>query len=73
MSKDNHGTAVGLANLDRIIGLPITFNIRSAGHIPAGTAGDVECKRAGDGNIQRGRHNGTSDPTATVDQGLPWR
>ena len=32
MSKDNHGAAVGLANLDRIIGLPITFDNRGAGH-----------------------------------------
>jgi len=34
MSKDNHGTAVGLANLTEIIGLPITFNGAVLGTIP---------------------------------------
>ena len=34
MSKDNHGTAVALANLDQIIGRPITFNGAVLGTIP---------------------------------------
>src|SRR5262249_24099517 len=36
MSSANHGVAVGLANLNQIIGLPITFASGPLGTIPAG-------------------------------------
>ena len=59
MSTDNLGASIALANLDRIIGLPITFDNPVLGTIPAGAAGDAECQRSGYGYLQCRRHQRT--------------
>ena len=74
MSKDNHGTAVGLANLDRIIGLPITFNNPVLGTIPQAQPETLNASAQATATFNAGRHKRTRESAnATVDQGVVWR
>ena len=69
MSADNHGTAVGLANLDRIIGLPITFVAGPLGSIPQAQPETLNASAQATATFNAGGTSGRANPTATVDQG----
>jgi uncharacterized repeat protein (TIGR01451 family) len=70
MSNDNHGTAVGLANLTEIIGLPITFASGPLGTIPAGQLSQtLNASAQATATFNAGGTSGRANPTATVDQG----
>ncbi|HEX3155455.1 MAG TPA: hypothetical protein VHV32_12560, partial [Candidatus Angelobacter sp.] len=68
MSSDNHGTAVGLANLDRIIGLPITFASGPLGTIPQAQPETLNASAQATATFKAGGTSGRANPTATVDQ-----
>jgi CSLREA domain-containing protein/uncharacterized repeat protein (TIGR01451 family) len=67
MSKDSHGNAVGLGNLARIIGLPISFGSPVLGTLSgSGTTIDANAQAASTFNA--GGTSGNGFATATVDQ-----
>ena len=69
MSKDNHGTAVGLPNLTQIIGLPITFVSGPLGTIPQAQPETLNTSAQATATFNAGGTSGRANPTATVDQG----
>jgi uncharacterized repeat protein (TIGR01451 family) len=70
MSNDNHGTAVGLANLDRIIGLPITFDNPVLGTIPQAQPETLNASAQATATFNAGGTSGRGSAHATVDQGV---
>jgi uncharacterized repeat protein (TIGR01451 family) len=70
MSKDSHGTAVGLANLGRIIGLPITFNNPVLGTIPQAQPETLNASAQATATFNAGGTSGRGSANATVDQGV---
>jgi uncharacterized repeat protein (TIGR01451 family) len=70
MSKDNHGTAVGLANLDRIIGLPITFDNPVLGTIPQAQPETLNASAQATATFNAGGVGGRGSANATVDQAV---
>jgi uncharacterized repeat protein (TIGR01451 family) len=70
MSKDNHGTAVGLANLDRIIGLPITFDNPVLGTIPQAQPETLNASAQATAAFNAGGIGGRGSANATVDQAV---
>ena len=69
MSGDNHGTAVALANLTEIIGLPITFASGPLGSIPQAQPETLNASAQATATFNAGGTSGRANPTATVDQG----
>jgi uncharacterized repeat protein (TIGR01451 family) len=69
MSKDSHGTAVALANLTEIIGLPITFVSGPLGTIPQAQPETLNASAQATATFNAGGTSGRANPTATVDQG----
>jgi uncharacterized repeat protein (TIGR01451 family) len=70
VSKDNHGTAVALANLDRIIGLPITFNNPVLGSIPQAQPETLNASAQATATFNAGGISGRGSANATVDQAV---
>jgi fimbrial isopeptide formation D2 family protein len=70
MSNDNHGTAVGLANLDRIIGLPITFDNPVLGSIPQAQPETLNASAQATATFNAGGTSGRGSAHATVDQAV---
>src|SRR5207253_8664814 len=71
MSKDNHGNAAALAgNLDRIIGLPITFDSPSLGTIPQAQPETLNASAQATATFNAGGISGRGSANATVDQGI---
>jgi CSLREA domain-containing protein/uncharacterized repeat protein (TIGR01451 family) len=71
MSNDNHGTAVGLANLDRIIGLPITFDNANLGTIPGSPVNTtLNASAQATATFNAGGTSGRGSADATVDQAV---
>jgi uncharacterized repeat protein (TIGR01451 family) len=70
MSKDNHGTAVAAANLDRIIGLPITFNNPVLGSIPQAQPETLNASAQATATFNAGGISGRGSANATVDQAV---
>lgn len=68
MSKDNHGVAIGLANLDTIIGLPITFNNPVLGTIPQAQPETLNASAQATATFNAGGISGHGSADATVDQ-----
>ena len=70
MSKDNHGNGAALVgNLDRIIGLPITFASGPLGSIPQAQPETLNASAQATATFNAGGTSGRANPTATVDQG----
>ena len=70
MSKDNHANAVGLANLDRIIGLPITFDNAVLGSIPQAQPETLNASAQATATFNAGGTSGRGSANATVDQAV---
>jgi mucin-19 len=70
MSKDNHGTAVALTNLDRIIGLPITFGNPVLGTIPQAQPETLNASAQATATFNAGGTGGRGSANATVDQAV---
>ncbi|HMF91749.1 MAG TPA: hypothetical protein VKL40_13975, partial [Candidatus Angelobacter sp.] len=70
MSKDNHGNAVGLANLVRIIGLPITFDGAVLGSIPQAQPETLNASAQATATFNAGGTSGLGTANATVDQAV---
>ena len=70
ISKDNHGTAVALANLDQIIGLPITFNNPVLGTIPQAQPETLNASAQATATFNAGGTSGRGSANATVDQAV---
>ncbi len=70
MSKDNHGTAVGLANLTEIIGLPITFDSPVLGTIPQAQPEMLNASAQATATFTAGNTGGFGSANATVDQAV---
>src|SRR5258708_5226434 len=70
MSKDNHGTAVGLANLTEIIGLPITFDNPVLGTIPQAQPESLNASAQATATFNAGGASGRGSAHATVDQAV---
>jgi uncharacterized repeat protein (TIGR01451 family) len=70
MSNDNHGTAVGLANLTQIIGLPITFDNPVLGSIPQAQPETLNASAQATATFNAGGTSGRGSAHATVDQGV---
>jgi CSLREA domain-containing protein len=65
--NDNHGTAVGLANLTELIGLPITFNNAVDGTI-SGAQTSIQASATATATFNAGNVAGGGKADATVDQ-----
>jgi hypothetical protein len=70
MSADNHGTAVGLANLTEIIGLPITFDAPVLGTIPQAQPETLNASAQATATFNAGGTAGFGTANATVDQAV---
>jgi hypothetical protein len=71
MSNDNLGVAVGLANLDRIIGLPITFDNATLGTIPGSPVNTtLNANAQATATFNAGGTSGRGSAHATVDQAV---
>ncbi|HVG91825.1 MAG TPA: hypothetical protein VNB54_10090, partial [Alphaproteobacteria bacterium] len=70
LSNDNHGTAISLANLDRIIGLPITFDNPVLGTIPQAQPETLNANAQATANFNAGGTSGRGTANATVDQAV---
>ena len=70
MSKDNHGASVGLANLGRIIGLPITFDSPVLGSIPEAQPETLNASAQATATFNAGGTAGIGSANATVDQAV---
>jgi uncharacterized repeat protein (TIGR01451 family)/fimbrial isopeptide formation D2 family protein len=70
MSKDNHGTAIGLANLDEIFGLPITFDNPFLGAIPQAQPETLNASAQATATFNAGGTSGRGSANATVDQAV---
>ncbi len=70
MSADNHGTAVGLANLTEIIGLPITFDSPVLGTIPQAQPEALNANAQATATFNAGGTSGFGTANATVDQAV---
>jgi uncharacterized repeat protein (TIGR01451 family) len=70
MSNDNHGTAITLANLDRIIGLPITFDNPVLGSIPQAQPETLNANAQATATFNAGGTSGRGSAHATVDQAV---
>ena len=68
LSKDNHGTAVGAANLTEVIGLPITFNNPVLGSIPQAQPETLNANAQATATFNAGGTSGLGHADATVDQ-----
>gem|GEM_PF-740140 len=69
MSRDNHGAAIGNANLTQIAGLPITFVSGPLGTIPNAQPETLSPAAKATAIFNAGGASGRANPTATVDQG----
>src|SRR5262249_19005081 len=69
MSKDNHGTSVGLANETLIIGLPITFDSAVLGSL-SGAQTMLNASAQATATFNAGGTSGLGTANATVDQGV---
>ncbi|MBZ5507915.1 MAG: DUF11 domain-containing protein [Acidobacteriia bacterium] len=70
MSTDNLGASVALANLDRIIGLPITFDNPVLGSIPQAQPETLNASAQATATFNAGGTSGRGSAHATVDQGV---
>ena len=70
MSADNHGVAVGLANLTEIIGLPITFDSPVLGTIPQAQPETLNGNAQATATFNAGGTSGFGTANATVDQAV---
>ncbi|HET9837491.1 MAG TPA: hypothetical protein VFR84_04590 [Candidatus Angelobacter sp.] len=69
MSKDNHGNGAALVgNLDRIVGLPITFAQDVLGTIPQAQPETLNASAQATATYNAGGTSGRGEPTAAVDQ-----
>ena len=68
MSNDNHGTPIILANLDVIIGLPITFHNPILGTIPQAQPETLDANAQATATFNAGGTSGNGHADATVDQ-----
>lgn len=69
MSKDNHGNGAALVgNLDRIVGLPITFVSGPLGSIPQAQPETLNASAQATATFNAGGTSGRANPTAAVDQ-----
>jgi CSLREA domain-containing protein len=69
LSKDNHGNGAALAgNLDRIVGLPITFNNAGLGTIPQAQPETLDANAQATATYNAGGVGGNGSADATVDQ-----
>ncbi len=71
MSKDNHGNGAALVgNLDRIVGLPITFDGAVLGTIPQAQPETLNASAQATATFNAGGTSGRGTANATVDQGV---
>src|SRR5205823_3684397 len=71
MSKDNHGNGAALAgNLDRIVGLPITFDAPVLGTIPQAQPETLNASSQATATFNAGGTSGLGSAHATVDQAV---
>jgi len=70
IGHDNHGTAIAAANLDRIIGLPITFNNPLLGTIPQAQPETLNASAQATATFNAGAGPGRGSANATVDQAV---
>jgi uncharacterized repeat protein (TIGR01451 family) len=71
MSKDNHGSGAALVgNLDRIVGLPITFDNPVLGTIPQAQPETLNASAQATATFNAGATSGRGTAHATVDQGV---
>jgi uncharacterized repeat protein (TIGR01451 family)/fimbrial isopeptide formation D2 family protein len=71
MSKDNHGNGAALVgNLDRIVGLPITFDTPVLGTIPQAQPETLNASAVATATFNAGNTSGRGSAHATVDQGV---
>ena len=70
MANDNHGNAVGLANLTEIIGLPITFDGAVLGTIPQAQPETLNANAQATATFNAGGTAGFGTANATVDQAV---
>ncbi|HEY6352737.1 MAG TPA: hypothetical protein VI636_25350, partial [Candidatus Angelobacter sp.] len=70
MANDNHGNAVGLANLTEIIGLPITFDGAVLGTIPQAQPETLNASAQATATFNAGGTSGIGTANATVDQAV---
>ncbi|HZS29126.1 MAG TPA: CSLREA domain-containing protein, partial [Candidatus Angelobacter sp.] len=69
LARDNHGAAIGNANLTQIAGLPITFVSGPLGTIPQAQPEILSPAASATATFNAGGTSGRANPTATVDQG----
>jgi len=70
MSNDNHGNAVGLANLTEIIGLPITFDSPVLGTIPQAQPETLNASAQATATFNAGGTAGFGTANGAVDQAV---
>ncbi|HEY1939547.1 MAG TPA: hypothetical protein VGJ33_16575 [Candidatus Angelobacter sp.] len=68
MSKDNHGTPIAVANLNVIVGLPITFHNPLLGTIPQAQPETLNASAQATATFNAGGTSGHGSADATVDQ-----
>ncbi|HWX53744.1 MAG TPA: hypothetical protein VN176_04045, partial [Verrucomicrobiae bacterium] len=70
MSQDNHGTALVLTNLNRILGRPITFDAPVLGTIPDAQPENLDANAQATATFNAGGVSGRGSAHATVDQAI---
>ena len=71
MSKDNHGNGAALlGNLDRIVGLPVTFDNPVLGTIPQAQPETLNASAQATATFNAGGTSGRGSANATVDQAV---
>ncbi|HWG50105.1 MAG TPA: hypothetical protein VN669_10450 [Candidatus Acidoferrales bacterium] len=67
LGHDNHGTAIAAANLDQIVGLPITFAPDSLGSIPQAQPETLNASAQATATFNAGGTSGRANPTAGME------